>query len=371
MRTPLFCFLAFASWRHAMMMFRRGGRIVTARQNGYHLVRCATASSPSPPPQRRFLASGTDHEDPAVKNDNRRVVTTIDATTGIAEVVLNRPDKLNALDIPMFYAIRDALTTLQREQHLRVVILRGNGRSFCAGLDVPSIATSDPFGAPTKLLQREPLESLETAPLPNLDPAKAAETINLAQIVGYGWRRLPVPVLCVIHGHCLGGGLQIALGADIRYSTKDAKLSIMEAAWGLIPDMGATVALRELVRIDVAKELTFTGRIIDGTTAAQLGLVTAVVDDPLAHARTVAKQLVEKSPDALRLAKQLYQTTWVPNMNEQECLQMEMEYQQKLLFTWNQIAASGRKFGVKLPYSIVHHPPNDDDKQPSDGGTNK
>jgi enoyl-CoA hydratase/carnithine racemase len=349
------------------MMFRRGGRVVTARLNGHHLVRCPTATSPSPQ-QCRFFASGTD-ENPT--NDSRRVVTTIDATTGIAEVVLNRPDKLNALDIPMFYAIRDALTTLQREQtKLRVVILRGAGRSFCAGLDVSSIATSDPFGAPTKLLQRSPLESFES-PLPNLDPNKAAETINLAQIVGYGWRRLSVPVICVIHGHCLGGGLQIALGADIRYSTNDAKLSIMEAAWGLIPDMGATVALRELVRIDVAKELTFTGRIIDGTTAAQLGLVTAVVDDPLAHARTVAKQLVEKSPDALRLAKQLYQTTWVPNMNEQECLQMEMEYQQKLLFTWNQIAASGRKFGVKLPYSIVHHPPNDDDKQPSDGGTNK
>jgi enoyl-CoA hydratase/carnithine racemase len=152
----------------------------------------------------------------------------------------------------------------------------------------------------------------------------------------------------------------------LRYSTADAKLSIMEAAWGLIPDMGATIALRELVRIDVAKELTFTGRVINGTTAAQLGLVTAVVDDPLAHARSIAKQLVEKSPDALRLAKQLYQTTWVPQKNEQECLQMEMEYQQKLLFSWNQIAASGRKFGVKLPYS-VHHPAEDD--KPGDSGT--
>lgn len=281
----------------------------------------------------------------SAKANESRVVTKIDDTTGIAEVILSRPDKLNSLDIPMFLAIQSALTTVKQEK-VRAVILHGEGRSFCAGLDVTSIATTDPLGGPTKLLKREPL------PLPVLDESKAAETINLAQLVSYGWRQLPVPVLCAIHGHCLGGGLQIALGADMRYATSDAKLSVMEAVWGLIPDMGATVALRELVRIDVAKELTFTGKVISGQEAAQLGLVTAVVDNPLEHARGVAKSLVDKSPDALRLAKQLYQNTWVPSMDEEACLQMEMEYQKKLLFSWNQVAASGRKFGVKLPYSL-------------------
>jgi enoyl-CoA hydratase/carnithine racemase len=327
-------------------------RPITARLNHHHLRFLC-------PPQCRFFGSVND--DPAVvatkEEDQQRVVfTTIDATTGIVEVVLNRPNKLNSLDIPMFQAIRDALTTIQNHiqqqtKTVRVVILRGEGRSFCAGLDVASLIMTDPLGAPGQLLQRGPLDPF-VAPLPSLDVTKAAETINLAQIVGYGWRRLPVPVICAIHGHCLGGGLQIALGADLRYATADAKLSIMEAVWGLIPDMGATVALRELVRIDVAKELTFTGKVISGTEAATLGLVTTVVDDPVAHARQMAHEMIDKSPDALRLAKQLYQNSWVPQMTEEACLQMEMEYQKKLLFSWNQMAASGRKFGVKLPYSV-------------------
>jgi enoyl-CoA hydratase/carnithine racemase len=306
---------------------------------------------------RLLSVSASDPPKPPESKTQERVVTTID-DAGTAEVVLNRPNKLNALDLPMFHAIRDALTTLQQEiANVRVVILRGEGRSFCAGLDVTSIATTNPFQAASQLLTREPFDDsssssvLLESPLPHLDESKAAETINLAQLVGYGWRHLPVPVLCVIQGHCIGGGLQIALGADMRYATHDAQLSIREAIWGLIPDMGATVALRELVRMDIAKELTFTGKIMTGTEAAQLGLVTAVVEDPLTHARTMAKELVEKSPDALRLAKQLYQNTWVPQMSHEACLQMEMEYQKKLLFSWNQMAASGRKFGIKLPYS--------------------
>jgi enoyl-CoA hydratase/carnithine racemase len=171
---------------------------------------------------------------------------------------------------------------------------------------------------------------------------------NLAQDVSYLWRELPVPVIAVLHGMCYGAGLQIALGADMRYATPDCKLSIMEGKWGLIPDMGAAVTLRELVRIDVAKELTMTGRIFSGQEAAELGLVTKVCEDPLQHAEDMAKKLVKRSPDTIACAKELYQNTWMAS--EKECLEVETKLQRKLLASWNQVAASGRAFGWEVPY---------------------
>ena len=171
---------------------------------------------------------------------------------------------------------------------------------------------------------------------------------NLAQDVSYLWRELPVPVIAVLHGMCFGGGLQIALGADMRYSTPDCKLSIMEGKWGLIPDMGISVTLRELVRMDVAKELTMTGRIISGEEAASLGLVTKCCEDPLQHAEQVAKELLQRSPDALASSKRMYHTTWTAPA--EECLRVETDLQRRLLVSWNQLAASGRAFGWKVPY---------------------
>ena len=146
-----------------------------------------------------------------------------------------------------------------------------------------------------------------------------------------------------------GGGRQIALGADIRLTTPDCKISIMESKWGLVPDMSASVTLRELISIDVAKELTMTGRVISGKEAADLGLVTRCEHDPKAAALSVAKEIVLKSPDSVALAKQLYQQTWI-GASEEYSLQLETELQRKLLKTWNQLAASGRNFGFKLPY---------------------
>jgi len=172
---------------------------------------------------------------------------------------------------------------------------------------------------------------------------------NLAQDVSILWRELPVPVIAVLHGMCFGAGLQIALGADIRFCTPDCKLSIMEGKWGLIPDMGASVTLRELIRIDVAKELTMTGRILSGSEAHDLGLVTNVSEDPLLGARDLAKELVSRSPDAVASAKELYNRTWMAP--EKECLEIESDLQRKLLASWNQLAASGRAFGWEIPYS--------------------
>lgn len=273
----------------------------------------------------------------SIRQSSSRVRVSIDAD-GIAEVVLHRPEKLNALDLPMFEAIRDAAQQLQTNDSVRVVILRGEGRAFCAGLDVKSIFSTLP--PPIDRLM-EPYSTTHSSLLR-----------NLAQDPALRWRELPFPVLCCVHGACFGGGLQIALGADLRLATPDAQLSVMEVKWGLIPDMTASVTLRELVSIDVAKELTWTGRIVSGEEAQKLGLVTRVVDDPVEEARKVANEIVEKSPDAIARAKELFHETW-SSASVDECLETERKLQTKLLVRWNQLAASGRNFGLPLPYTAA------------------
>lgn len=199
---------------------------------------------------RSFFASAPKREDASSKEEeeDRRVTVEIDKQ-GIARVTLNRPSKMNALDMHMFEAIAETAASLKNNKAIRAVILSGSGRAFCTGLDVTSIVTNKPVASVARLLERKENNKLS----------------NLAQDVGYLWRDLPVPVIACLHGMCFGGGMQVALGADFRLATPDCKLSVMEAKWGLIPDMSASVTLRELVRIDVAKELTMTGRVILGT----------------------------------------------------------------------------------------------------------
>jgi len=264
-----------------------------------------------------------------------RITIKIDVD-GIAHVQLNRPDKLNALDLEMFEAIAQQASDLKQDKSIRAVILSGEGRAFCTGLDVEAIGGSLTNNI-NRLLER-----------PSGYNKNGKNIGNLAQDVGYLWREIPAPVICVMHGMCLGGGLQIALGADFRFSTPDCKISIMESKWGLIPDMAASITLRELIRSDVAKELTMTGRVLNGQEAAQLGLITRCVPEPLVEADRVAREIISKSPDAVAKAKQLYQSTWVSP--EKECLEEETSLQQQLLFSWNQIVASGRNFGIPLPY---------------------
>ena len=196
-------------------------------------------------------------------------LVTITRTDGIADVRLNRVDKYNALSPDMFQAIIEAGETLAADPSVRVVVLSGNGRGFCAGLDMGSfqgMANGPRSGGGG------------TASLMNRDERPE----NHAQRPAYVWKRMPVPVIAAVHGVAFGGGLQIALGADIRIAAPDAKLSVMEIKWGLVPDMSLTQTLRDLVPLDVAKELTFTGRILSGTEAKALGLVTRLADDPLA-----------------------------------------------------------------------------------------
>ncbi len=218
----------------------------------------------------------------------------------VAVVVLTRPEKHNALDRAMFDAI-DAATIeirdLAERGEISAVVLRGEGKSFCSGLDVASIlgGGADFATATASLLEKGDAEG---------------EIANLVQRVGYAWKRVPVPVIAALHGNVLGGGLQIALGADLRIATPDAKLSIAEIRWGLIPDMALTTALPKLIGIDHAKELTFTGRNISGADAAAIGLVTRTADDPAAEALALATEIAEKSPLAITRAKALFDQVW-------------------------------------------------------------
>lgn len=173
---------------------------------------------------------------------------------------------------------------------------------------------------------------------------------NLAQDTARLWRTLPVPVIAALQGAVFGGGLQIALGADLRFCAPDCRLSVMEGRWGLVPDMAASITLRELVRIDVAKELTMTGRIVEGEEAARLGLVTrCVAGDPTEEALRVANEIAARSPDAVAAAKRLFHETWV-EADEGKCLDLETDLQRELVGSYNTMAAVGRNFDVELPY---------------------
>jgi enoyl-CoA hydratase/carnithine racemase len=241
----------------------------------------------------------------------------------VARVTLARPDKHNALDIPMFDAITAAAQRLRTEPGVRAVILHGEGPSFCSGLDVVGVMSAG-----------QGLDGL-SAPLRGQVP-------NWFQRAAYDWIEVPVPVIASIHGNCLGGGLQIALAADVRFATPDSRLSVMEIKWGLIPDMSITRTLPRLVGIDVAKELTYTGRVFTGEEALRLGLVSHVTDDPLASAQALASEIAGRSPDAVRAAKRLFDEAWTGA--PADTLTLEAELQLGLIGSPNQLAAATAGF---------------------------
>ena len=263
-------------------------------------------------------------------------LVTIDIQGGVADVRLNRVDKYNALSPDMFKAIIEAGESLADNPAVRVVVLSGNGRGFCAGLDMGSFqgmaggnAGGNAGGGTATLLNRD--ERPE----------------NHAQRPAYVWKRLPMPVIAAIHGVAFGGGCQIALGADIRFAAPDAKISVMEIKWGLVPDMSLTQTLRDLVPLDVAKELTFTGRILSGVEAKALGLVTHVVDDPLAAARALAEEIAGKSPDAIRAGKKLLEESW--HADARTGLHLESKLQTALIGSNNQVEAVKANFENRAP----------------------
>lgn len=231
-------------------------------------------------------------QDDDMSNEQRVSITLAD---GVADVRMNRPDKRNALDGAMFSALAAAGERLKSEPGLRAVVLSGEGSSFCAGLDFGSFQQMAGGSADMK-------SSDEGSP-GNMEPGRIT---HLGQQVSWVWQEIPVPVIAAVHGHALGGGIQICLGADIRIVHPDTQMSVREIHWGLVPDMTGTMVLSRLVRPDVAKELTFTARVFDGREAVDLGLATKLSDDPRADALVMAREIAGRSPDAVRGAKELF-----------------------------------------------------------------
>ena len=254
---------------------------------------------------------------------------TIAVESGIACVRLNRADKRNALDLEMFKSIAAAQAELRRQGGIRAVILTGEGADFCTGLDVSSMM-SDRKAMIRLLWKWLPWQA------------------NLAQQVSVGWRRLSVPVIAAIQGRCWGGGLQIALGADFRIAHPDASFSVMEGKWGLIPDMGSTLALREIMQRDHAMRLAMTAEILDTATALALGLITEVSPEPEHAARQLAGLLSQRSPDAVTAVKRLYRKSWAGN--EGAALARETLYQWRILAGANQAIAVKRQLGKDIPF---------------------
>jgi len=248
----------------------------------------------------------------------------------IAHVRLNRPEKHNALNMQMFVAIDNCVKRLKKMKGVRVVIVSGLGESFCSGLDIKSVLSN----------RKDPLKLLW-----KWWPGQA----NLAQRVSVGWRQLKVPVIMALHGKCWGGGMQIALGADYRIASQDCSLAIMEARWGLIPDMGGTLGLQQCMPLDHAMMLAMTAEPVTAEKAKQLGLVTQVAEDPLLMASELADKLKQQSPDTNHQIKRLYQSVWTAKTSK--VLAGETLSQWKILFGKNQKIAVKRAMGNKeIPY---------------------
>lgn len=235
----------------------------------------------------------------------------VEVARQIATVTLARPAKLNALDMEMFEALARVASDLSERVDVRAVVLAGEGRSFCAGIDLDLLQALSSEENRARLAERSHGRS------------------NVFQHAAIAWRSLPMPVIAALHGSVYGGGLQVALGADIRVAAPDARLSLMELKWGLVPDMGGTALLRRILRDDVARQLVYTGRIISSPEALAYGLITQVDEDPLGTARAIAGEIANRSPSAVRAAKRLMNA--MADEKTADLLRLEAEEQLALL----------------------------------------
>jgi enoyl-CoA hydratase/carnithine racemase len=205
----------------------------------------------------------------------------------VADVRLNRPEKMNALDLEMFEAIVATAHTLSNTNHVRVAVISGEGRAFCAGIDIST------------------LTEFKSADRRNRIAIRSHGDANIFQQAVLAWRDLPIPVIAAVHGVAYGGGFQLMLGADIRYVEPATKLAVMEIRWGLAPDMAGTVLMRSFARDDIVRELCYTGRIFSGREAQEFGFATRICADPRVEALETARAIASKSPDAVRTIKRL------------------------------------------------------------------
>ncbi|HWW47181.1 MAG TPA: crotonase/enoyl-CoA hydratase family protein [Xanthobacteraceae bacterium] len=250
---------------------------------------------------------------------------TVSLSNGVADVRLARPDKMNALDIEMFDALVATAERLSNEKGLRAVVLSGEGRAFCAGLDMGRFSAMKDHGG-NGIVGGEKRDLT----------IRTHGDANKPQQAVWGWRQLPVPVIAAVHGVAFGGGFQLALGADMRFLSPDARMSIMEIKWGLVPDMAGTPILARLVRDDILRDLTFTGRVFSAQEAMSYGLATRVVEDPYKEAMEAAREIAGKSPDAIRAVKRLFNKL---SVDPAPALLAESVEQQKLIGSANQLEA--------------------------------
>lgn len=254
---------------------------------------------------------------------------------GVADVRLVRTDKMNALDEKMFSALVSTTEELANDNSVRCVVLSGEGRAFCAGLDMGNfgkMAEGSGGGSPTA---RAPLAE------------RTHGVANRPQQAVWGWHALPVPVIAAVHGVALGGGFQLSLGADIRIVHPATKMSIMEIKWGLVPDMAGTAIMRNLCRDDILRELTYTGRIFSGADALNYGFATEVSEKPYERAMELAKTIASKNPDAIRANKQIFNN--LPDLNAAESLLQESVLQDKIIGSKNQIEAVMAELQKRAP----------------------
>jgi enoyl-CoA hydratase/carnithine racemase len=261
----------------------------------------------------------------------------LEIQNGVADLRLNRPDKMNAVDETIMRGLHAALTTIASDRRVRVVVLSGNGKAFCAGLDFSN------FG--DMLSGDLSAESVADA-YDDLSPAGA----NYAQQISWGWQELPVPVIAAVHGAAMGGGLNIALGADIRIVHPQTKMGFVEITFGLLPDMSATQSLRRLASLDRIKELLLTGRKFSGAQALEYGLATELSEDPLADALEMAAVIASRNPDAVRRGKQLLNNS--DRVSLREGLIAESDCSRQLMGTANQLEAVMSTFEKRAPVFV-------------------
>ena len=247
---------------------------------------------------------------------------TLEVDGAIAQVRLNRADRYNALSIEAFEALVETARIIDGNRSIRVVVMAGEGENFCSGIDFNIFAQA----SDSKILIDQMMAPVSGSPA------------NLVQSSSYAWRKLDVPVIVALEGVVFGAGLQLALACDIRLGAPTAQLSVMEIRWGLIPDLSISQTLTRLVRDDVARELTYSGRIVESEEARDIGLLTRLVSKPLLAANNMAEEIAGRNPDAIRAAKRLYTEAWTTPPDHG--LGLEADLQRSLLGTANQMEAA-------------------------------
>ncbi|MBN7797496.1 crotonase/enoyl-CoA hydratase family protein [Parahaliea mediterranea] len=263
---------------------------------------------------------------------SKRVI--VDVHEHVAHVRLNRPEKMNALDALMLESIVAAATQLANDANVRCVVLSGEGRAFCAGLDISALT-----GTPAS-------DSAEASQLACLSE-RTHGIVNLPQAASWLWRELPVPVIAAMHGVAFGGGCQISIGADMRYAAPDTRISIMEMKWGIVPDMGGTPFLQQLVADDKLRELIYTHKIVTADEAERIGLVTRVCENPVEAALETASHIAHKNPDAIRAAKRIVNNA--PFESAADTLLAESSEQDRILGSANQREAVSAELEKRAP----------------------